>query len=281
MREIIINSPLIKESLSLRRDSMVQISIVAYEHRAGLPARFCAGLIPAIDLTRLLASSAIKSVIRLVDPTPIANYCNKWVIERPQFRDVVAQFLQNSKVDFFFDEAEQVGDEALHILNELGSDLEASVDEEIVNIVQRIKESGRKHGGDFGASNAILYMAAHPFSWLDMYHPLVWRRKYPQDYQFVNLLSKSEERFSVVRKFLQSRRPDLSSNLNLVGRYMAVCSTPCYIPLDGEPTFAELTSFGYDWCYKRYLEIKKRSSNHERVCRDFRMLMAFLGLSVS
>ncbi len=279
MSEIVINSTLIKESFSLRSDSAVQVSIVAYEHQAGMPARFCTGLLPAIELERQLKSHAIKSTIRLVDPTPIANYCNGWKTKQSQFRDVITQFLQNAGVNFFFDEAEQVGNDTLEILRELGVELEASTDEKVVDVVQRIQESGRKHGGDVGANNAILYMAAHPFSWLDMYHPSVWRKKYSPDCQFVNLMSKSEERFSVVRKFLQNRRPDLSTNINPNDRYVAVCNTPCYIPIDGEPTFVDLTNYGYGWCYERYWALKRRSSNHERACRDFRLLMSFLGLN--
>ncbi|MDO8664025.1 MAG: hypothetical protein Q7K44_00515 [Candidatus Liptonbacteria bacterium] len=276
MNDIIISSGLIKEPLSLRPNSMVQISIVAYEHQAGIPARFCAGLLPAIKLAKKLDSHGIQSVIRLLDPSPIANYCNGWEIKQPRFRDIIAEFLQNSGVGFFFDEAEQISNDGLELLRALGSELEASTDENVMGVVQRIQESGRKHGGDSGASNALLYMAAHPFSWLDMYHPSIWKRRYPNGHQFVNLMSKSEERFSVIRKFLQNRRPDLSTNISPTDKYVTVCSTPCYIPLDGEPMFEDLTNHGYDWCYDRYREIKKRNSNYERVYKDFRLLMSFL-----
>jgi len=278
MGDIIISSGLIKEPISLKPDSVVQISVVAYEHQAGIPARFCAGLLPAIDLARKLDSYGIKSALRLLDPSPIANYCNGWEIKQPRFREIIAEFLQKSGVVFFFDEAEQISNEGLELLRALGLELETSTDENVIGVVQRIQESGRKHGGDSGASNALLYMAAHPFSWLDMYHPSIWKRRYSNDHQFVNLMSKSEERFSVVRKFLQNRRPDLSTNISLIDRYVAICSTPCYIPLDGEPMFEELVSHGYSWCYDRYREIKKRNSNYERVCRDFRLLMSFLEL---
>ena len=279
MNEIVINLPLVKDSILLRLDTAVQISIVTYEHKAGMPARFCAGLLPAIELVRHLESHSVQSVIRLVDPTPIANYCNGWEIKQSQFRDVITQFLQNADVNFFFDEAEQISNDALEILHQLEVELETSTDENMVDVVQRIQESGRRHGGDSGAKNALLYMAAHPFSWLDMYHQAVWKKRYSQGGQFVNLMSKSEERFSVVRKFLQNRRPDLSTNINLIDRYVTVCNTPCYIPLDGEPMFEDLSDHGYNWCYEQYRALKKKSGNHERAHRDFRLLMSFLGLS--
>lgn len=280
MNNIIIKSPWIIGNLSLRPGNIIQISIVAYEHPAGMPARFCAGLIPAIELSRQLKLNTFKSIVRVMDPTPIANYCNGWQTKQPQFQDATAKFFDSNGVTFFFDEAEQVGNGALEVLSALGVELESSIDEKVVDMVQRIKQSGRRYGGDSGANNATLYMAAHPFSWLDMHHPLIWKRVYPSEgYQFVNLMSKPEERFTVIRRFLQKRRPDLCTTNNPVDRYMTVCNTPCYIPLEEEPMFADLTNYGYDWCYRRYCELKTKSRNHQCAHKDFEALMSFLGLS--
>lgn len=270
----------LEENLILERDKDVQISIVVLDHCAGMPARFCAGLIPAIALSGQLALYGMKSTVRLIDPSPIANYCNGWKIAKPQFRDVTSVFLTERGVSFFFDKAEEVTDAALEVLDDVGRELESSSDPVITDMVQRIKESGKKHGGESGASNAILYMAAHPFSWLDMYHPLVWNRSYsPDSHYFINLMSKPESRFTVVRKYLRDIRPDLSSGINSADRYMTICNTPCYIPLEGEPTFVDLANQGYEWCHRRYLELKSVSSNHRRALKDFVSLMSFIGLS--
>lgn len=278
MRIIEIASPLVRGGpLSVESDRAVQISVVSYEHQLGMPARFCAGLLPAIELYRKFESHAIRSVIRLVDPTPIVHYCNGWVISNPIFRDVISQFLQNNEIRFFFDQAEPVGDDALSILQELGSRLENPGDTVVHDIVQRIRESGRKHGGDVGAKNSIVYMAAHPFSWLNMYHPSLWKKPCPQDCQLFNLMSRSEERYSLVRKFLQTARPDLATGTQPFDIYMNVCDTPCYMPLEGEPRYVDLLERGYEWCHGRYMEIKKRNSNYERICRDFRLLRDFVG----
>ncbi len=274
-----IKCSFIDETLQLQSNKKVQISIVIYEHASGMPARFCAGLIPAIALSRQLEINAITSVIRLIDPTPIANYCNGWKGGKSQFRDVVTKFLNEHNVDFFFDEAEQINSDTLKILGLLGNELETATDKEVVDMIQRIKESGRRHGGEQGVVNSVLYMAAHPFSWLDMYHHLVWKKEYSsENIQFINLMSKPESRFTVVRKFLQERRPDLCTKINSLDQYMTICNTPCYIPLEGEPTFIDLTSNGYDWCYNQYYEMKDISSNHNRTYKDFRSLMFFLGL---
>lgn len=271
-----IENQWISEGLSLENNNDVHISTVAYEHPAGIPARFCAGLIPSIALSKQLAENNIKPTVRLIDPSSIANYCNGWKDSQSGFKDVLSHFLNGYKVDHYFDQAEQITDDAVDILSNVGSELESSDDPEIIDMVQRIRESGRKHGGELGAKNAILYMAAHPFSWLDMYHPSLWSTKHPADTTFLNLMSKPESRFTLVRKYLQGKRPDLSSGINSIDRYMTVCNTPCYIPLDGEPTFVDLMNKGYEWCHKRYQEIKGESGNHNRALKDFRALKTFV-----
>lgn len=273
-----IECPWIEGIFSLSLDRKVQISIVAYEHALGIPARFCMGLVPAITLSKKLESMKIDTVIRLINPTQIANYCNGWETKDSQFKKVISEFLIKNGVNkFFFDEAEPVSSGAIDILNEIGKEFSLTTDQIIIDMFERIKESGKKHGGELGSKNAILYMSAHPFSWLDMHHPLIWEKSYFHDeYQFVNLMSKSESRFTLIRKFLTERRPDLSTKINSTDLYMTMCDTPCYIPLEEEPTFMDLTIHGYDWCYARYRELKNKSGNHRRAVKDFESLMSFI-----
>ncbi len=279
---ISINCPWLENDLYCEKDKEVCISVVAYEHFVAMPARLCAGLIPAITLSRQLAMKGVKSTIRVIDPSPIANYCNGWQTIESQFKGAISKFLTDNKVNFFFDEAEQVTDSAVEILGVLGSELEASNNLIITDIVGRIKESGRQHGGESGANNAILYMAAHPFSWLDMHHPLIWSNTYsPDSHQFVNLMSKPESRFTIIRDYLKGKRPDLLSGINATNHYMKICNTPCYIPLQDEPTFSELTLHGYEWCHQRYRELKHKSGNHRRALKDFESLVSFTRLGAS
>ncbi len=277
MDNIVIQNSLIEGDLVIQSSKKVQISIVLYEHKEGIPARFCSGLIPALALSKQLESNSIESIIRLVDPTPIANYCNGWEVKQSCFRDIVVNFLSTHGTDYFFDEAEKISSETLGILENLGSMLELSNDRQVVDMIQRIRESGRKHGGEHGIRNSVLYMAAHPFSWLDMYHPLIWKNEYKSDsLQFLNLMSKPEKRFSMVRKFLQESRPDLCTKNNSVDRYMTICNTPCYIPLLNEPRFSDLESLGYDWCLKKYYELRVINNNYNRIYKDFLTLESFL-----
>ena len=178
MESVSIKSQWIEQNFLLHPSKKVQISVVAYEHPAGMPARFCTGLLPAIALSKQIEETTTESVIRLIDPTPIANYCNGWETRKSQFRDVIARFLEDHNVDFFFDQAEEVDSGVLEVLGSLGTTLEVAADENVVDMVARIKESGKKHGGERGARNALIYMPAHPFSWLDMYHPLIWKKEY-------------------------------------------------------------------------------------------------------
>ena len=277
---ISINCPWLEDVCICEEGRDVQISVVGYQHPDGIPARFCTGLIPAIELARQLAHHATKSTVRLIDPSPIANYCNGWRVDRPQFRDVFSKFLTEQRIDFFFDEAEEVSKDTLEILEVVGRELESSNDPVITDMISRIKESGKRHGGDSGESNAMLYMAAHPFSWLDMYHPLIWSKRYsPGDYHFINLMSKPESRFTVIRKYLRDRIPTLNSGIVSSDHYMTVCNTPCYIPLDDEPMHNDLTNRGYGWCHERYRELKNKSGNHRRALKDFESLLSFLGIN--
>jgi hypothetical protein len=277
MDPVYIKSPWIEGEFLLDRNKRVQISIVAYEHPTGMPARFCAGLIPAIVLAKQAEGSSEKSIIRIIDPSPIANYCNGWVGTTSAFQSVIARFLGNYGVNYFFDRAEEVTPEMLEVLESLGSTLQIEADKKIGEMVARITESGRRHGGESGVRNALLYMAAHPFSWLDMYHPRIWQKEHRiTGVQFVNLMSKPESRFTVVRKFLQERRPDLCTQANPTDLFMTVCNTPCYIPIEGEPLLADLTDKGYEWCHTRYYEMRKESGNHRRAYKDFESLYAFI-----
>lgn len=276
-RSMIILSPWIKDNIILSSGKKVQISLVTYEHRDGMPARFCAGLVPAVALSKQLASMGVESVVRLIDPTPIADYCNGWQAKEPVFRDVISGFMRSHDIDYFFDQSESMTEKTIKVLHNISQELESSTDVAILDMVQRIKDSGRKHGGETGAQNSLLYMAAHPFSWTDMYHPLVWKRQYSSDeFQFVNLMSKPESRFTFIRKFLIEQRPDLSSGVNVVDHYMTVCNTPCYILLEDEPTLRDLTALGYNVCHERYKTIKNKSSNHKRALKDFESLLSFV-----
>lgn len=258
------------------QDKDVQISVVAYQYPIGMPARFCAGLIPAVVLAKQLALHNVAATIRIIDPSSIANYCNGWATGNLEFHDVLKDFLREHEVSFFFDEAKPVTDSSLKVLNVVGQELTSPSNNEVAEMVERIKESGRRHGAESGASNAIFYMAAHPFSWLDMHHPLVWNKKYvAETCQFVNLMSKAESRFTVIRQYLRNKVPALDSGIVSADYYMTICNTPCYLPLEDEPLFTDLEQHGLEWCRNRYQTLKGKSNNHRRALKDFESLLLF------
>jgi hypothetical protein len=180
------------------------------------------------------------------------------------------------EINYYFDRVQDVTAKSLEILGNVGIELETSSVEAIVNMVRKIRESGRRHGGEAGEKNSVLYMAAHPFSWLNLYHPSLWRTTLAEDISFINLMSKPERRFTLVRDYLKEKREDLSSGICPIDCYMTICNTPCYIPLEGEPTYDDLITHGYQWCLERYESIKKLGDNYPRVLKDFRELNKFL-----
>ncbi|MBI2888615.1 MAG: hypothetical protein HYY10_01700 [Candidatus Liptonbacteria bacterium] len=287
MKEITVGSPcgfagLMEGPLTLQFRNLVTISVVMYEHREGIPARFFAGLVPALKLAE---SCELKrhfvTTIRVIDPTSIVNHCNGWSVHSSRMQEFVRQFLaaryqgERHAPPLFFDEAEPVGEAMLKVFRELGAELE-SAEGKVRDAVVRLKESGRRHGGENGEKNAFLYMAAHPFSWLNFYHPAVWRKRPSPHCQLINLMSKSEEPFSAVRKFLRQKRPDLVAKVQPVDRYMAVCEHPPYIPLDGEPLCEEVFTKGYGSCLEQYRSLAERGRKYKKALRDFEMLTRFV-----
>jgi len=287
MKEITVSGPrgfaeLVEGPLTLQFRNLVTISVVMYEHREGIPARFCAGLVPALKLAESYELGRhFRTTIRVVDPTSIVNHCNGWSVSSSRTQEFVRQFLAacyqggRHAPPLFFDEAEPVSEAMLEVFRELGAELE-SAEGKVRDAVARIKESGRRHGGEKGEKNALLYMAAHPFSWLNFYHPSVWRKRPSPHCQLINLMSKSEEPFSAVRKFLREKRPDLTAKAQPVDRYMAICEHSSYIPLDGEPMCEEVFTKGYGACLKQYRSLAERGRKYEKALRDFEILARFV-----
>lgn len=252
----------------------VVISVVAYQHPAGIPARLCAGLLAAIELYHRLPIGVAQ--LRIVDPSPIAAYCNGWSLCN-ETTSILQTFCEQASIHPVFDPAQPPCKESLDILQRVGERLMRTENPAVREMIQRIRESGRIHGGANGEQNALIYMAAHPFSWLDQYHPLIWQRRYPRDgCQYVNMLSQAESRFSLIRDELR-QQPDYPSGLESEDLYMKICNVPCYIPLPQEPTYTEAKRVGWDACLAQYHNLKRLSENHRRATKDMEALIAFLG----
>ncbi|MFA6050372.1 MAG: hypothetical protein WC761_04215 [Candidatus Paceibacterota bacterium] len=249
----------------------VLISLVVYEHPNGLPARFCAGLLPAVSLYRKFEASGVRVKVRVIDPSPIASFCNGWNNGQSQCLREVKKFLSLHSINYFIDVAEKPTDEAVAILDRLGSCLESTPDDNVKELVVQVRESGRKHGGEQGYQNSLRYMAAHPFSWHDMHHPSLWKYR-PNGALRINLMSPAEQRFSIIREYLINHEKDLVIEEKPVDRYTTICRTPCYIPLVGEPTLTDLKTKGVDWCKERYRALSKSGRAYEQACQDFLIL---------
>lgn len=272
-----VTSDLIKGAVTIPADATtLVISVVAYQHPVGVPARFLAGMVPAIDLARKAAAQGVSATIRVIDPSPIAEHCNGWRVEKPIVWDLIKDFLTQHGVEFSFDRAAPVTDETQALLKRVGAQLQSPDDPAVADMIGRITASGKVHGGQDGERNALLYAAAHPFSWLEFSSPLLWDCKPVSGCHYINLISNAEARYTLIRQYLRRCMPEMHSGIEPADHEMAVCSTPCYMLVGGEPTLEDLNQFGVDACRKRYFGARTADQNHKRAFRDFEVLMQYL-----
>ena len=68
----------LKDSAVSFPDDTVQINVVVYGSPYGIPARFFAGLIPAVLLVKKLRSVGKEVILRAFCSIHIAAFCNDW-----------------------------------------------------------------------------------------------------------------------------------------------------------------------------------------------------------
>ncbi|MBU6323197.1 MAG: hypothetical protein KGI41_04205 [Patescibacteria group bacterium] len=273
--EFVFTNELIAGSVTLRGDAKAVISTVAYEHPDGMPARFAAGLIPAFVLARQLRERGIFTIVRIIDPTRVANYCNGWQMGSDKLDQVVGELAAMLEDRISTTEScMPLTGTSIRLLRSLANELEEA-DGAVGEMLERLRCSGRRHGGENGARNVALYAAAHPFSWLDLLHDSLWRGRSYEAYQHINLMSKPESRFSVMRAYLRDRHPEIASKAPRIDLEMKVCNTPCYLRLDDEPTFDDFMRDGYDTTLETYYALRTRSQNHRRAYNDFKVLSRY------
>lgn len=253
------------------------LSVVCYAYPSHVPARLCAGLVPAVALARALQSHGIRAHIRIIDPSPIASYCNGWDTDQRCAQEAVLTFCTHNAVACTIYRAKSVSTDSLTVMHTLGDSLSMASSAEVASMVERICTSGERHGGSRGRQNALLYMAAHPFSWLDMQNDLFWPERFPStEYACINIVSKAEERYSLIRSYLCNTHPELRSQNRPHDVTMSICGTPSYVPLPEEPTLDDMRTHGHQWCLERYASLRSKSENHRRAHRDFMHFMDYL-----
>lgn len=263
-------------SIFVDETKQVVVSVVAYEHARGIPARFFAGIYPAFELARKILDAGGKACVRIVNPLSIACYCNGWSHTNERLTQILAR-LNCCNIQFEQHLSQEVDGQMIDVLSTLACRLEGELGKDH-RLLQSIRQSGYKNGGQAGEANALLYAAAHPFSWLDMCHESVWKMVTNiTNTHFIHLVSKSEERFAALRATLCTVAPEyLIEGIKVDERFLTVCNVPAYLPLDEEPLFEELGTRGHEECHRIYSRLKKeKGENYRRIIKDFEFAQQF------
>lgn len=271
-------------SVPKNHDGFVQLNVALYGSPRGIPARFFTGFIPVILLAKEIISGGANVIVRAFNPITITTFCNGWQYETEETQNERAIFLaknffERQGVPFFIDISSPVTDEMILILNKLE---EAIVKEpDLQDITKRLQTSGLRYGGEVGRKRSLIYAAAHPFGWQDLWHHSLWPQRPNQEVLILNIMSEAEKRFSAVRQFLVSRFRELSLS-EVCDIFTKTCEIPHYILFPGEPSIEVLLTNGAGECAKRYgylLENAKRNSEKETIrglIKDFNYTLDFM-----
>ncbi len=187
----------------------IQLNVVVYGSPKGIPARFFAGIIPAILLAKKFIAQEKDVCIRVFNPITIASFCNGWQNGEDKERQnkkaitLAEKFLEKQGIPFFFDPSLPVSDEMMKALQPL----EEAIRNEptLRGTLKRLETSGLRYGGGIGEKQSALYAVAHPFGWQDLWHQSLWLSKPAMGTTVINIMSEAEKPFSTVRRFLVER----------------------------------------------------------------------------
>lgn len=241
------------------RDSEVWINSVFGVNKEGqLPARFLSGFLSGFGLAEMIEKSTkgrSKPKVRIFIPDNISTFVNgirnedasRQIEEGTRLLQafVAKQF---PTIEVFFENDRPVGREASEKLKQV---VDLFVDETGDNELQRIRESGRRRGGEQGAQNALTYAAHHAFGWSDLHSSVIFEQHPP--FTVINTLPPSEKPFIGIRQTIKQHVADsLSADLLCQGKrfdlLVMMSDRPHYLLItnpDGEslePTVSDLVS---------------------------------------
>ncbi len=262
---------------------LVTINVVTYEHGAGAPARCMAGFLPAIQLYNALSNRGIMTTVRIIAPSKIARHCNGWDLDgNDRVVRKATDMLAAANVEHFV--AAPAGMDLVQPALESVAHLLKNAPDAIGECVQKLRASGLRHGGEQGEQNALLYAAAHPYSWQDLYDSRIWPDRPLGGGVRLNVMSRAERRFQPIRHYLAVIQSEQTVSGPSGDFFTELCDTPGYIPLPGEPLIETLEQEGPARCHDIYRNLKTNGGGAEketyrRAHRDFRVLMNYLGIA--
>lgn len=241
------------------RDKEVWINSVFGVNKEGqLPARFLSGFLSGFGLAETIQKSTkgkSTPIVRIFIPRHISAFVNgienDAVESQVQEGTKLLQALVESRfptIQVFFEKDKPITESALEKLTEV-ADLFVNETEDVE--LQRIRESGRRRGGEQGAQNALTYAAHHAFGWSDLHSMAIFEQRPP--FTVINALPPSERPFVNVRQTIKQHVEDSkSTDLLCQGKrfdlLMMMSDRPHYLLItdqDGkvlEPTTSDLVS---------------------------------------
>lgn len=279
------------EAFSVAEDKTVLINnVFGINNNGMLPARFLSGFLSTFSLARTIqevSDGDINPQVRIFRPINITQHINgisdeatKRQIKQGNKMLQSLAFQHFSTIDFFIEDDLPITENALQVLLQVASLIDLHCDKEVIG---KIRESGRIRGGEQGAQNALIYAAHHPFGWIDLHHPSIFREVPP--HVIINTLPPSEKKYTEVRKRLEQIIGGSGSELIVpIGTrqelVINMCGTPHYIFLEDEkgnrqePSIDEVLSIT---CAEVLDDMRRRfkseqniflKENLRRACRD-------------
>lgn len=246
-----------KEPFEIRENSHgVWINNVFGINKDGeLPARFLTGFISTFTLAQSiqeLSEGSIQPKIRIFRPRRISQFINgisdsSAATQIAQGNALLESFAKDHfpDVQFFIEDDQEVSEQAVAVLGKLSDLLDVHCNPEVI---QQVKDSGRKRGGEQGEKKALLYVAHHPFGWSDFHDPSIFSIKPAET--VINTLPPSERKYTAAREELKKIVPRELKEIVIFGErqemVINMCGTPHYIFVDdeqgnrAEPTISEV-----------------------------------------
>lgn len=241
------------------RDSLLWINGVFGVNKEGqLPARFLSGFLSTFGLAEIIQKETkdrVQAHVRIFIPQNISAAVNE--IDPSVLQDQIAKgtrlIEEMAKIHFptvqvFFEKDEPFTQSSLETLGNIADLFINGIDEASLG---KIRESGRKRGGEQGEKNALIYSAHHSFGWSDLHSGAIFKQQPP--FTVINTLPPSEKPFTTVRRVIRERIAE-SEHVNMIcegKRFdlsIMMCDRPHYLLITDptgtilEPTVDDLSS---------------------------------------
>ncbi|HEX7041668.1 MAG TPA: hypothetical protein VF189_00305 [Patescibacteria group bacterium] len=246
-----------------------------------IPARFLAGFIPTFLLAEEIQKEfGIISNIRIFFPKNLANKINKidWQKINSQMeitKRIVTAFQKKlfPSISIHFSEDGEFNNNTVKMLKTLAGVMKESADPDIL---ESIKTSARRHGGENGENNFDIYIAHHPFGWQEAEEKNIFNERIPDI--VINTLPQSERRFLQLRRSIRNalrnsgiwKTPKEINDLemNIAGAHYLLLDT-------SEPTLKDAFCHSTGEILERLKVLKKQTGNDNfrKAKNDFERLI--------